>query len=80
MALTATATPKVQDDIKKLLRNPVVTQASINRSNITLAATEVEVAQSSDYTITLLQSMLVILAIQNLQLFTQTLLQTLVQL
>ena len=49
MALTATATPKVQDDIKKLLRNPVVTQASINRPNITLAATEVEVAQSSDY-------------------------------
>ena len=46
---TATATPKVEDDIKKLLRNPIVTHASINRPNITLAATEVEVAQSSDY-------------------------------
>ena len=30
MALTATATPKVEDEIKKLLRNPMVAKASTN--------------------------------------------------
>ena len=49
MALTATATPKVEDEIKKLLRNPMVTKASINRPNISLAATEIEMPPSSDY-------------------------------
>ena len=33
----------------KLLRNPVVAKASINRPNITLAAIEVEVPPSNDY-------------------------------
>ena len=36
MALTATATPQVEADIKKLLRNPRVIKASINRANITI--------------------------------------------
>ena len=49
MALTATATPKVADEIKQLLRNPMVTKASINRPNISLAATEIEMPPSSDY-------------------------------
>ena len=49
MALTATATSKVENDIKKLLHNPVVTKASINRPNITLSATQVDVPSSSDY-------------------------------
>ena len=40
MALTATATPKVEDDIRKLLRNPIVSKSSINGTNITLSATE----------------------------------------
>lgn len=44
MALTATATPAVENDIKKLLRNPLVLRASINRPNITLSAQEVIMA------------------------------------
>ena len=42
MALTATATPDVEGDIKKLLRNPLTVKASINRPNITLNAHEVK--------------------------------------
>ena len=49
MALTATAIPKVENEIKKLLRNPMVTKASINRPNISIAATEIEMPPSSDY-------------------------------
>ena len=49
MALTATTTPEVENDIRKLLRNPVVTRVSINRPNITLSVTEVDVPASSDY-------------------------------
>ena len=49
MALTTTATPKVEDDIKKLLRNPVVSKSSINRPNITLSATELVISPDSDY-------------------------------
>ena len=49
MALTATSTPKVEDEIKKLLRNPMVAKASINRPNISLAATEIQMPPSSDY-------------------------------
>ena len=42
MALTATATPDVEGDIKTLLRNPLTVKASINRPNITLNAHEVK--------------------------------------
>ena len=49
MALTATATPEVEIEIKKLLRNPVVTKASINRPNISLSAKEVKVPPGGDY-------------------------------
>ena len=49
MALTATATPKVEDEIKKLLCNPVVSKASINRPNIFRSATELVIPHSSDY-------------------------------
>ena len=49
MALTATATPEVEVEIKKLLRNPLVTKASINRSNISLSAIEVNVPPNGDY-------------------------------
>lgn len=41
MALTATATPTLEDDIKTLLRNPLVSRVSVNRPNITLIAKEV---------------------------------------
>ena len=41
MALTATATKKVEDDIKLLLRNPVTSKSSMNRQNITLRAEEI---------------------------------------
>lgn len=40
MALTATATPDVADEIKLLLRHPVVAQASANRPNIFLQVEE----------------------------------------
>ena len=49
MALTATATPKVEDTIKKLLRNPVVSKSSVNRPNITLSTTELVISPNSDY-------------------------------
>ena len=49
MALTATATPEVEKDIKKLLRDPLVTRASVNRPNILLSAKEVNVAPGSTY-------------------------------
>lgn len=49
MALTATATPEVVTEIKKLLRNPLVTKASINRPNISLSAVEVKVPPGGDY-------------------------------
>ena len=42
MALTATATPRVEQDIKKLLRNPLTFKASINGPNIKLCALEVK--------------------------------------
>ena len=48
MALTATATPKVEMDIKKLLRSPVTVKASINRPNIELHAFEIQ-AGKDDY-------------------------------
>ena len=35
MALTATATESVENDIKLLLRNPVISKSSVNRPNIT---------------------------------------------
>ena len=37
MALTATATEKVEEDIKLLLRNPVTSKSSMNRPNVTLS-------------------------------------------
>ena len=42
MALTATATPSVKQDIVTLLRPPVISQSSVNRSNITLTVEELE--------------------------------------
>ena len=42
MALTATATAAVKDEIKLLLRNPVVSQSSMNRPNVTLKVEELE--------------------------------------
>ena len=51
MAVTATATPKVEMDIKKLLRNPLSVKASINRPNIELHAFEVQ-ASNDDYYVT----------------------------
>ena len=48
MALTATATPEVETDIKKLLRNPLTVKASINRLNIKLCALKVQGAKD-DY-------------------------------
>ena len=40
MALTATATANVQDDINLLLRNPITSKSSMNRPNITLNVEE----------------------------------------
>lgn len=40
MALTATATANVEDDINLLLRNPVTSKSSMNRPNITLNVEE----------------------------------------
>ena len=40
MAVTATATPEVEDGIKQLLRGPVVHKSSVNRPNITMKAEE----------------------------------------
>lgn len=40
MALTATATPEVEDGIKQLLRDPVVHKSSVNRPNITMKVEE----------------------------------------
>ena len=41
LALTATATPAVQNSILQLLRNPFITTGSINRPNIHLACEEI---------------------------------------
>ena len=40
MALTATATENVEEDIKLMLRNPVTTKCSMNRPNVTLNVEE----------------------------------------
>lgn len=40
MALTATTTSNVEEDIKLLLRNPVTTKCSMNRPNVTLSVEE----------------------------------------
>ena len=42
MCLTATATPAVEEDIKLLLRNPVVQKKSMNRPNVTLNVEELK--------------------------------------
>ena len=48
MALTVTATPKVEMDIKQLPRSPLTVKASINRPNIKLHAFEIR-AGNDDY-------------------------------
>ena len=45
----ALATPEVEQDIKSLLRDPLVFRASINRYNVTLSAMEVDVQPDSTY-------------------------------
>ena len=42
MALTATATVAVKEEIKLTLRNPVISQSSMNRPNVTLKVEELE--------------------------------------
>ena len=42
MCLTATATPAVEEDIKLLIRNPVVQKKSMNRPNVTLNVEELK--------------------------------------
>jgi len=42
MALTATATPAVKEDVLTLLRCPVISQSSMNRKNITLRVEELQ--------------------------------------
>ena len=42
MALTATTTLAVKEEIELLLRNPVVSQSSMNRPNITLKVEELQ--------------------------------------
>ena len=49
MALTATASLIVEEDIKSLLHDPVVVKSSVNRPNITLAAEEILVDKTSSY-------------------------------
>ena len=49
MALTATDTPEVETETKTLLRNPLVTKASINRPNNTLSAIEVQIPPAGNY-------------------------------
>ena len=62
MALTAMVTPEVETEVNKLLRNHVVTKASINQPNISLSAKELKVP-SGTFTL--------ILADLNSQLCTQ---------
>ena len=49
MCLTATATPTVEEDIKLLLRNPVVRKMSMNRPNVTLNVEEVKEDKSLNH-------------------------------
>ena len=49
MALTATAPPTVEEDIKLLLRDPVVTKSSVNRPNVTLNVEEIMPDKSLSY-------------------------------
>ena len=42
MALTATATTAVKEEMQLLLRNPVISQSSMNRPNVTLNVEELE--------------------------------------
>ena len=42
MALTATATAAVKEEIELLLRNPVISQSSMNRPNVTLKVEELQ--------------------------------------
>jgi len=47
LCLTATAPPPVQDSIMKLLRDPIICRASIDRPNIYLACEEIPTAAST---------------------------------
>ena len=47
MALTATATETVENDIKLLLQNPVISKSSVNQPNITLKVEELSSDLSS---------------------------------
>ena len=49
MALTATASPTVEEDMKLLLRDPVVTKSSVNRPNVTLNVEEITSDKSLSY-------------------------------
>ena len=42
MALTATATTAVKEEMQLLLRNPVISQSSMNRPNVTLKVEELK--------------------------------------
>ena len=42
MALTATAAAAVKEEVELLLRNPVISQSSINRPNVTLKVEELQ--------------------------------------
>lgn len=48
MALTATAPPKVMDSMKKLVRDPLVKQSSVNRPNIYLDCEEIPLNVNKD--------------------------------
>ena len=47
MALTASATETVENNIKLLLQNPVISKSSVNQPNITLKAEELSSDSSS---------------------------------
>ena len=47
MALTATATPETEEEVRHALRCPVIRRASINRPNITLNVDELPVDKST---------------------------------
>ena len=49
IALTATLTPSVEQDVMSLLRNPIIKRASVNRPNITLNAEEMLPIKSKPY-------------------------------